>query len=88
MIKKCLGYTPCKGTTIVLVIVANDTAFTELSFKASWALTLLNPVCSLAHPLHRGRLQLHLVEEALPVGNVVPSDLDGSDVGEKPNESL
>jgi hypothetical protein len=79
---------PCKGTAIVLVIVANDTTLTELSFKASWALTLLNPVCRRARPFHRGRLQLHLVEETLPIGDVVASDLDCSDVGEQPNERL
>ena len=70
------------------MVVADDATFTELTFKASRALTLLDPVCGLAHPLHRGRLQLHLVEEALPVGDVVASDLDCSDVGEQPNEGL
>jgi len=82
------GDAPCKGTAIVLVIVANDTTLTELSFKASRALALLDPVCRRARPFHRGRLQLHLVKEALPVGDVVASDLDCSDVGEQPNESL
>ena len=70
------------------MIVANDTPLTELSFKTSWALALLNPVCRRARPLHRRRLQLHLVEEALPIGDVVASDLDCGDVGEQPNESL
>ena len=70
------------------MIVANDTTLTELSFKASWALALLNPVCRRARPLHRRRFQLHLVEEALPIGDVVASDLDCGDVGEQPNESL
>ena len=70
------------------MIVANDTTLTELSFKTSRALTLLDPVCRRARPFHRGRLQLHLVEEALPVGDVVASDLDCSDVGEHSNKSL
>ena len=83
-----MDYTPCKGTTIILVVVADDATFTKLSFKASWALTLLDPVCGLAHSLHRSRLQLHLVEEALSVGDVVASDLDCSDVGEQPNKGL
>ena len=70
------------------MVVANDTALAELSFKASWALALLNPVCRRARPLHRRRLQLHLVEEALSVGDVIASDLDCSDVGEQPNKGL
>ena len=70
------------------MIVANDTTLTELSFETSRALTLLDPVCRCARPFHRGRLQLHLVEETLPVGDVVASDLDCSDVGEQPDESL
>ena len=44
MIPVIMTLLPCKRTTIVLVIVAYDAPFTELSLKAIRTLTLFDPV--------------------------------------------
>ena len=44
MIPVIMTSLPCERTTIVLVIVAYDAPFTELSLKAIRTLTLFDPV--------------------------------------------
>ena len=77
-----------EAAAVVLVVVAGDTALAELSLETRGALAVLHPVCSFSTPVHRGRLQLDLVKEALAVGDIGTADLDAGDVGQKAYEGF